>query len=172
MCLAPGLAGCGGDASSEPNTDRQALQDYLARVQPIRLGTNKLLDGADPILSAYDDGALTAKQAERRVNALERRFADFTVRIAAVGPVPPAIAHAHRAYAHTYVYEDAYLSALAAAVPQREFDDLPDTKDRQRAAIIAWRTRLEVLAERYGLELPADIQLAGRGEIAPSPAGE
>ena len=170
LALAP--AGCGnGDGPAENGADRQALADYLGRVEPIRLGTNRLLDRADPILSGYHEGRLSAKQAQRRVDALERRFAEYAVQIAALQPVPAAIRHAHRAYAHTYVFEDAYLSALAAAVPEREFDDLPDTKDRQRAAIIAWRTRLQVLADRYGLQLPDDIQVAGRGEIAPSPLG-
>ena len=86
--------------------------------------------------------------------------------------MPAAVRPEHDAYAHTYVLEDAYLSALAAAVPEREFDDLPDTQDEQRAAIIAWRTRLAVVAERRGVRLPRDIELAGRGEIAPSLLGE
>ena len=86
--------------------------------------------------------------------------------------VPAALRGAHRAYAHTYVLEDSYLSALAAAVPEREFDDLPATQSRQRAAIIAWRIRLEVLARRLGIRLPGDLQRAGRGEIAPSPLGD
>jgi hypothetical protein len=102
---------------------------------------------------------------------LERRFAVYAVRIAEVGRVPAALRSAHRAYAHTYVLEDAYLSALAAALPEREFDRLPDTQNRQRGAIVAWRIRLEVLAGRLGVRLPADLQAAGRGEIAPSPAG-
>ena len=29
---------------------RQALEDYVAQVQPIRLGINELLDKADPVL--------------------------------------------------------------------------------------------------------------------------
>jgi hypothetical protein len=39
------------------------------------------------------------------------------------------------------------------------------------AAIIQWRTDLTVLARRAALDLPADLQAAGRGEIAPSPGG-
>jgi hypothetical protein len=70
------------------------------------------------------------------------------------------------------VLEDSYLSALAAALPEREFDDLPDTQARQRAAITGWRIRLEVVAHRLGIRLPMDIQAAGRGEIAPSPVGD
>jgi hypothetical protein len=69
------------------------------------------------------------------------------------------------------VLEDAYLSALAAALPERRFDDLPHTQNRQRAAIVGWRIQLEVLAQRLGVRLPADLQAAGRGEIAPSPSG-
>jgi hypothetical protein len=79
---------------------------------------------------------------------------------------------AHASYAHTYVLEDSYLSALTAALPSREFGDLPQRADRQRAAIIAWRIRLEVLANRLGVTLPRDLQQAGRGEIAPSPEGD
>jgi hypothetical protein len=167
------LAGCGGsDSSPGATSGKQALEAYLHEVEPIRLGTNRLLDRADPILSGYADHELSAQQAQRRVDALERRFADYAVQIAAVRPVPRSIRAEHRAYAHTYIFEDSYLSALAEAVPEREFDELPDTQDRQRAAIIAWRTRLEVVAERLGVTLPEDLQAAGRGEIAPSPIGD
>jgi len=106
------------------------------------------------------------------MNALERRFAVYARRIAAVEPVPASLRSAGRAYAHTYVLEDSYLSALAAALPKREFDGLPDTQAQQRAAIIGWRIRLEVVARRLGIRLPRDIQAAGRGEIAPSPLGD
>ncbi len=106
------------------------------------------------------------------MDALERRFAAYAVKVAALGPVPPAVLAAHRAYAHTYVLEDSYLSALAAAIPERDFEDLPNTQARQRAAIIAWRIRLQVLARRLGIALPRDLQVAGRGEIAPSPTGD
>ena len=54
--------------------------------------------------------------------------------------------------------EDAYLSALAAALPEGQFDHLPDTQAAQRAAIIDWRTRLTLLARRAGARLPADLQ--------------
>jgi hypothetical protein len=163
------LAGCGSDGN--PAVARPALKTYVAHVEPIRLGVNRLLDRADPILSRYHDHRLGQREAQRRMDALERRFATYTVKIAALRPVPPAIRAVHDAYAHTYVLEDAYLSALAAALPHREFDDLPRTQDRQRASIIAWRTRLQVLAKRLSLHLPADLQVAGRGEIAPSPLG-
>jgi hypothetical protein len=168
LIAALAVAGC----ESSSDEQRDALADYVAEVEPIRLEVNELLDEADPITEAYAAGEISAEQAQRRFGALERRFADYTVRIAAVEDVPEQIQAAHDAYAHTYILEDAYLSALEAAIPSREFDDLPDTKDAQRADVIAWRTRLQVLADRVGLELPADLQQAGRGEIAPSPVGD
>jgi hypothetical protein len=165
------LAGCGG-GGDEPPSSGQAVAAYVARVEPIRLAVNRLLDRADPILSAYSEHRLGPGQAQRRMDALERRFAAYAVKVAALGPVPPAVLAAHRAYAHTYVLEDSYLSALAAAIPERDFEDLPNTQARQRAAIIAWRIRLQVLARRLGIALPRDLQVAGRGEIAPSPTGD
>jgi hypothetical protein len=168
VAAALALVGCG---QSEPHSERGSLQAYLNQVEPIRLQVNRLLDRADPILSAYRTHRLTAAAAQRRMNALERRFAAYAVRIAAVRNVPAALRSAQHSYAHTYVFEDAYLSALAAALPGHEFDDLPDTQSQQRAAIVAWRIELEVLASRLGVRLPADLQAAGRGEIAPSPTG-
>ena len=56
-------------------------------------------------------------------------------------------------------------------VRHRSFDELPRTQSQQRAAIIGWRIQLEVEAHGLGLRLPADLQAAGRGEIAPSPTG-
>jgi hypothetical protein len=162
------LAGCGG---GEPRPARGSLSSYLAEVEPIRLRVNQLLDGADPILDGYREHRLSPTAAWRRMNALEERFAADAVRIADVRHVPAALRAAQRRYAHTFVLEDAYLSALAAAIPDREFDDLPDTQERQRRAIIAWRIDVESLAARQGLKLPADLKAAGRGEIAPSPDG-
>ena len=52
-----------------------------------------------------------------------------------------------------------------------DFGNLPDTQDQQRLAIIEWRVQLQLAAAQAGYPLPADIQQAGRGEIAPSPAG-
>ena len=66
----------------------------------------------------------------------------------------------------------ALMSTLVAALKSREFDELPHFQDQQRAAIIAWRTRLQVLADRWGATLPANLQVAGRGEISPSPTGD
>jgi hypothetical protein len=161
-------AGCGGE-SDDPPSARQAFLAYVSRVEPIRLAVNRLLERADPILSSYNDHRLGPGEARERMERLERRFAAYAVKIAALRPVPPSVRKAQRAYAHTYVFEDSYLSALAEAIPERDFEDLPDTQDRQRAAITAWRIRLQVIADRLGVRLPRDIQAAGRGEIAPSP---
>jgi len=165
------FAGCGASAD-DPAATRQSVEQYVAKVEPIRLGVNRLLDRADPVLSAYRAHRLGPNRARRRMDALERRFAASAVKIAALHPVPPALRVAQRAYAHTYVLEDSYLSALTAAIPDRQFDHLPDTQAHQRAAIIAWRIRLELVARRVGALLPSDIQVAGRGEIAPSPLGD
>jgi hypothetical protein len=43
-----------------------------------------------------------------------------------------------------------------------------NTQSDQRTAIIQWRIQLEVLAQALDMILPADLQQAGRGEIAPS----
>jgi hypothetical protein len=161
-------AGCGGESKAD---QRASLEDYVAKVEAIRLPVNELLDQADPILGAYEEKRISPAQAHRRFGALERRFADYTVEIAALEPVPDSIRAAQDAYAHTFVLEDAYLSALDAALPEHDFEHLPDTQNDQRAAIIAWRTRLEVLAGELDAKLPADLQVAGRGEIAPSPTG-
>jgi hypothetical protein len=168
--LALAAAGCGSDTSTADR--RQALEDYVAAVQPIRLGINELLDRADPILEGYRDGELSAAQAERRMGRIERGAADYAVRIASVEPVPDEMRAAQDAYAHTFVLQDTYLSALVAALKDREFDELPEFQNEQRAAIIAWRTRLQVLANRWGAQLPADLQIAGRGEISPAPTGD
>jgi len=162
------LAGCGGDRG---NPSSRALGSYVQRVEPIRLAVNRLLDEADPILEDYRRHRLSPKEAGRRFDRLERRFAGYTERIAAIEPANAALERLHRPYAHTYVLEDAYLSALAAALPVGDFGHLPDTQAAQRAAIIEWRTRLTLLASRAGVRLPADLQRAGRGEIAPSPGG-
>jgi hypothetical protein len=58
--------------------------------------------------------------------------------------------------------------ALVPALPSRESSRLPNTQSQQRAAIIEWRTQLELLAGAVGVHLPADLQQAGRGEIAPA----
>ena len=174
VVAAGGLAGggCGGDGGDDPPSAPQAFRAYVSQVEPIRLAVNRLLERADPILSSYNDHRLGPGEARKRMERLERRFAAYAVKIAALRPVPTSVREAQRAYAHTYVFEDSYLSALTTAIPERDFEDLPDTKDRQRAAITAWRIRLQVIADRLGVRLPRDIQAAGRGEIAPSPVGD
>jgi hypothetical protein len=166
------VAGCQSQDSVDRQADGQALEDYVASVEPIRLGINELLDRADPILEAYNAHEISTAEAVRRMGRLERRVADYAVEIAEVDPVPEAIRAEHDGFAHTFVLQDTYLSTLVAALPSRSFDELPHFQDEQRAAIIAWRTRLQVLADRTGVELPADIQQAGRGEISPEPGGD
>ena len=109
------LLGCGADTTTADR--RQALEDYVAKVQPIRLGINELLDKADPILEGYREGDLSAKQAQRGIERIERGAAGYAVRIAAIEDVPEEMRAAQDAYAHTFVLQDTYLSALAAALP-------------------------------------------------------
>jgi hypothetical protein len=166
------LAGCGGGgASSMDGVSRAAIEHYLGEVEPIRLGVNALLDGADPILAAHAAGRIDNRVAARRMGELERRFAGYAVRIAAVDPPDARLRALNVPYAETYVLEDAYLSALANGLAEGKLDALPHTQDSQRAAIIRWRTALTVLAQRVRAPLPGDLQQAGRGEIAPSPGG-
>jgi hypothetical protein len=164
------VAGCGSDTTTADR--RQALEQYVAAVQPIRLGINELLDKADPVLEGYNDGDLSAAEATRRMGRIERGAARYAVQIAAVSPVPDEMQAAQAAYAHTFVLQDTYLSALTASLKDRAFDELPHFQNDQRAAIIAWRTRLQVLANRWGATLPANLQIAGRGEISPAPEGD
>jgi hypothetical protein len=148
-----------------------ALIAYLHEVEPIRLAVNRLLEGADPVLSAYRDGRASPVQASQRMGALERRFAAYTVDIAAIQPATAQLRLVNAPYAHTYILEDSYLSALTTGLAERNLDSLPNTQAAQRAAIIEWRTALTVLAHRYSVTLPGDLQAAGRGEIAPAPSG-
>ncbi len=174
-CLcAAGLVGCAsqtGTAATTQRAQRTAIARYIGEVEPIRLAVNKLLGGADSILEAFHDRRISPSQAARRMGQLEHRFAAYAVDIAAVDP-PTAQLHALNAgYASTYVFEDAYLSALVAGLADGELTDLPNTQAAQRAAIIRWRIGLMVLARAAGAPLPADLQQAGRGEIAPAPNG-
>jgi hypothetical protein len=170
---AVGLAGCAAAAQprSGRTTPRAAIEAYLRQVEPIRLAVNRLLGQADPIIEAYHDHDASPAEAGRRMGRLERRFAAYTVRVATIVPATAQLRVLHAAYAHTYVLEDAYLSALANGLADRKLDNLPNTQAAQRAAIIGWRTGLTVLADRASIALPADLQRAGRGEIAPSPDG-
>jgi hypothetical protein len=152
-------------------TERTALVQYMSHVEPIRLAVNRLLEGADPLLSAFRSGRISPRRAGTLMRGLERRFAVYTAAIGAIEPADSVLATMHRPYAFTCVLEDAYLSALAAALPTGRFANLPDTQASQRAAIIKWRTQLSGLARRLGVHLPADLHVAGRGEIAPAPTG-
>jgi hypothetical protein len=167
------LGGCGSRAASRPAGAglRAALERYVAQIEPIRLSVNRLLDGADPILEAFREHRDSPARAAARLGALELRFATATVDISAIMPTTPALRSLHAGYAATYVLEDAYLSALVSGLARKDLRDLPDTQAAQRAAIIRWRTGLMVLARRTGASLPADLQQAGRGEIAPFPGG-
>jgi hypothetical protein len=171
LCLAL-LAGCGGRTpprAARSGSVRAALERYVAQVEPIRLSVNRLLEGADPILSAFREHRTSPARAAARMGALELQFANSTVDIAAIEPSLPVLRSLQAEYAGTYVLEDAYLSALVSGLARNDLHDLPDTQAAQRAAIIRWRTGLMVLARRARAPLPADLQQAGRGEIAPSP---
>ncbi len=163
--------GCG--ASSHPPADvsqsATALGRYVSQIEPLRLAVNRLLEGADPILAAFRARRLDGVQAARRMGALEWRFAGYAVAVAAIRPETPALRTLQAKYAATYVLEDAYLSALVSGLRRDDLGHLPQTETGQRAAVTEWRVGLMVLAQRSGSTLPADLQQAGRGEIAPSP---
>lgn len=171
IALAVIAAGCASTRNSGAVRPRAALERYLLQVEPVRLAVNRLLDTADPILAAFHAHRLTAAQAARRMGRLELRFAAYTVEVNAIRPALRALVPLQVEYAHTYILEDAYLSALVNGLAKNDFDGLPDTQAAQRAAIIDWRTGLTVLAHQWRAPLPADLQQAGRGEIAPSPGG-
>jgi hypothetical protein len=170
-CTAVASCGTGKAATAGSSSSRAALGRYLAQVEPLRLGVNRLLEGADPILSSLHERRIGRTSAALRMERLERHFAEFTVEIAAIDTQPGMLAPLQAEYAQAYVLEDAYLSALVAGIAGGELTDLPNTQAEQRAAIIRWRTGLEVLARKVHLVLPADLQQAGRGEIAPSATG-
>src|SRR5579864_2430418 len=160
------LTACGGSGVSAGE-----LTSYVASVEPIRLAVNQLLNDADPILEAYRSHKETGPQAATDMGRLEQKFAAYTVDINALTPSDPVLASINAPYAHTYILEDAYLSALVAALPDGDFSTLPNTQAAQRASIIEWRVQLEVLARADHVSLPADLQQAGRGEIAPGVSG-
>lgn len=173
VCVAA-LSGCGTGSTSPATSaipDHRELERYVSQVEPIRLGVNRLLDGADPILKAFKTRHISDAAAAAHMAALEWRFAAFTVEIAAIQPPSDPLRSLHAGYAETYVLEDAYLSALVSGLASRTLEHLPNTQSAQRAAIIRWRTGLTVLALKARVPRPADLQQAGRGEIAPSPGG-
>ena len=165
------LGGCASRAPGTRRAGRTAIERYIAEVEPIRLAVNKLLDGADPILEEFHDRRIAPSEAAQRIGRLEQRFAGYAVDIAAVDPPAPQLRTLNAGYANTYVLEDAYLSALVAGLADGRLTDLPNTQVAQRAMIIRWRIGLTVLARAADAPLPADLQQAGRGEIAPSPNG-
>jgi hypothetical protein len=168
------LSACGqaSVASAHPATTASDLRSYLAAIEPIRLGVNALLNNADPIIDGFKDKKLTDAQASAQMGSLEQSFADFTVEVNALQPTDATLAAINTPYAHTFILEDSYLNALVNGLAEDDFDSLPDTQSDQRAAIIEWRVQLEVLAQRLHVSLPADLQQAGRGEIAPSVSGD
>jgi hypothetical protein len=175
-CLcALALAGCaaahGTSAAQQRRNRRSAIERYVGEVEPIRLAVNALLDRADPILDEYRERRIGHAEAARRIGQLERSFAEYAVDVAAIDAPSEQLRALNSGYAETYVLEDAYLSALTAGLADGELGDLPDTQALQRAAIIRWRIHLTVLARAAGAPLPADLQQAGRGEVAPSPNG-
>ena len=169
------VVGCGGGSSGSDaaqTQERQALTSYVSQIEPLRLGVNKLLDGADPILGGYREHRLTSAEAQRRLTRVERRFATYMREVAAVKPVPPNMVGAQRAYVHTYRQEDVYLRALIAALPRRDWRGLPHFEPSQRRALVAWRAKLAIQAARLHVALPTDLEMVGRDEIAPSPSGD
>jgi len=161
-------AGCGRDDHKVSAAD---VRGYVAAVEKVRLPVNSLLNGADPILEAYHDHRITPAQASARMGALEQTFARYTLQMQEIEPSSSQLKAINAPYAQTYFYEDSYLATMASDLSEGDFDNLPDTQDAQRLAIVIWRTKLEAIAARSGVTLSADIQQAGRGEIAPGPPG-
>jgi hypothetical protein len=179
LVLAVVLAGCGGAAGSTTLGLSPAaagppsaadIRAYVAQVERFRLPVNRLLLAADPILDGFRSETITPQEAGDQMSALEQHFATYVVAAHAINPQNATLRKLNAPYANTYYLEDNYLSVLAADLPNSSFD-VPDTQNAQRLAIIGWRTQLQVVADAAGVRLPADIQAAGRGEIAPSPTG-
>jgi hypothetical protein len=170
-CASSGSGHAGSTGTAPPVVSAAELRSYVQQVEAVRLPVNALLERADPILEAAHDKKISPAVASGRMSTLEQEFADYTTQINALEPSNPTLAKLNAPYAHTYIYEDAYLATLASDLSGGDFDNLPDTQGAQRLAIIEWRTQLEILAKKAGVTLPADIQEAGRGEIAPSPEG-
>ena len=152
-------------------TTAAALKAYLAAVEPVRLGVNTLLQGADPIIEGFQNHSLTDAQAAARMGALELSFADYMVDVNALQPSDPSLAAVNAPYAHTFILEDSYLNALVSGMAEDNVSNLRNTQSDQRATIIEWRVQLEILGRKLGVTLPSDLQQAGRGEIAPSVKG-
>jgi hypothetical protein len=174
LCAVLGLVGglfVVAPASGLPAVPAAALRTYVAQIEKVRLPVNRLLEQADPILDAYSAGTITPEKAGDEMGDLEERFAHYLLIVQLIQPANGQLAKLNKPYAHTYYLEDSYLATLASDLDDGGFDNLPDTQDAQRLAIIVWRTQLEILATRDGVHLPADLQQAGRGEIAPAIGG-
>lgn len=78
--------------------------------------------------TAFRDHRITRKQAAQRIGVLELRFAAFTVKVNEVRPTAPPLRALQAEYAHTYILEDAYLSALVSGLANDELGDLPNTR--------------------------------------------
>jgi hypothetical protein len=159
-------AGCGGGSDKISAAD---VRSYVAAVEKVRLPVNNLLNGADPIFNALHDHKITPDQASARMAKLEQTFAGYLLKVQEIDPANSQLKAINTPYANTYFYEDSYLATLASDLAEGDFDNLPNTQDAQRLAIIIWRTKLDQIAAKSGVTLPADIQQAGRGEIAPGP---
>jgi hypothetical protein len=148
-----------------------SLRSYLAGVEPVRLGVNRLLESADPVIAGDRDHHLSGEQAATAMGRLEQSFARYMVEINGLQPSDAMLAGINAPYAHAYILEDAYLNALTSGLSNGDLSSLPDTQSEQRDAIIEWRVQPELLAQQLSLALPADLQQAGRGEMAPSVSG-
>jgi hypothetical protein len=62
---------------------------------------NWLLGQDDPIIESYHDHDASPAQAGRRMGQLERRFAAYTVKVAAIVPATAQLRVLHAAYSHT-----------------------------------------------------------------------
>jgi hypothetical protein len=169
------IAGCGASSTSQLNAregvNASDLKSYVAAVEKVRLPVNRLLDDADPILNAYKDHKITPRQASRRFNGMEEKFAAYALQMQQIQPADATLQAINAPYAHTYFFEDAYLATLASDLREGSFDNLPNTQGAQRRDIIEWRIQLETVAARLRVTLPGDLQHAGRGEIAPAIEG-
>ena len=166
------LSATAGATSTQPSfVSAPALRAYVAQVEKVRLPVNAMLEGTDPIIEAFNDHQVTPAQASLEMNNLEERFAGYVLAMQEIRPSNKALTRANKPYAYAYYLEDNYLSTLASDLNEGDFENLPNTQDQQRLDIIVWRTQMELLAKSDGVKLPADIQQAGRGEIAPSLSG-
>jgi hypothetical protein len=169
------VAACGSSSSSgrpaSSGVTATDLTSYVTAVQKVRLPVNALLGGADAILDPYQDHTISHQVAATRFGNLERQFAIYARQMQEITPPDATLARINKPYAQTYFFEDSYLATLASDLHEGDFDNLPNTQGAQRLAIIRWRIALEVLADRLHVSLPANLQQAGRGEIAPSIEG-